>query len=58
MQNGVKQMQSQVGFHVWGMFGNELFDRVFPSAAAWKAWRRINERRYEIEVFGMKSEAA
>jgi|GEM_PF-3580885 len=51
-------MQSKVGFHVWGIFGNELFDRVFPSAAAWKAWRRINERRYEIEVFGMKSEAA
>lgn len=42
-------------FRVWGMFAGERFDREFPSIAAWRAWRRINERRYEIEVYGMKS---
>lgn len=51
-------MQAQVGFRVWGIFGGEQFDTVFPSAAAWRAWRRLNERRYEVEVLGMKSEAA
>lgn len=42
-------------FRVWGVFGNEQFDKTFPSVACWKAWRRLNERRYEIEVIGMAS---
>jgi hypothetical protein len=44
-------------FRVWGVFDGEVFDRTFPTATAWSAWRRINERRYQIEVFGMASEA-
>ncbi|GAA5666963.1 hypothetical protein Brsp07_05486 [Brucella sp. NBRC 14130] len=51
-------MQAQVGFKVWGKIAGDAFEKVFPTVAAWKAWRRLNERRYEIEVFGMKSEAA
>jgi len=51
-------MQSTVGFRVWGMKADEAFNQVFPSVSAWKAWRRLNERRYEVEVHGMKSEAA
>ena len=50
-------MQLQVGFKVWGKIAGDMFERVFPTVAAWKAWRRLNERRYEIEVFGMQSEA-
>ena len=45
------------GFRVWGTFDGKVFDRVWPSAAAWSAWRRLNERRYQIEVRGMVSEA-
>lgn len=44
-------------FRVWGVFDGEVFDRTFPTATAWSAWRRINERRYQIEVLGMASEA-
>jgi len=42
-------------FRVWGVFAGEAFDKVFPTAAAWQAWKRLNERRYEIEVRGMAS---
>ena len=45
-------------FRVWGVFDGEVFDRTWPSAAAWSAWRRCNERRYPIEVRGMASEVA
>ncbi|GAA5657099.1 hypothetical protein Brsp06_03473 [Brucella sp. NBRC 13694] len=50
-------MQSQVGFKVWGKIAGDVFEKVFPTVTAWQAWRRLNERRYEIEVHGMKSEA-
>ncbi|MBB3976137.1 hypothetical protein GGQ64_001324 [Rhizobium azooxidifex] len=43
------------GFRVWGVFDGEVFDRTWPTAAAWSAWRRLNERRYQIEVRGMAS---
>ncbi len=42
-------------FRVWGVFGGEQFDKVFPSVTCWNAWKRLNERRYEIEVLGMAS---
>lgn len=42
-------------FRVWGIFDGEQFDRTFPSVECWRAWRRFNERRYEIEVRGMAS---
>lgn len=49
------QAEQNTAFRVWGMFAGERFDREFPSVAAWRAWRRCNETRYEIEVYGMKS---
>ncbi len=42
-------------FRVWGIFDGEAFDKTFPSAECWRVWRRLNERRYEIEVRGMAS---
>lgn len=45
-------------FRVWGKFEGEAFDKTFPNACAWRAWRALNERRYEIEVLGMQSGAA
>lgn len=48
---------AKLGFRVWGVFDGEVFDRTWPTAAAWSAWRRLNERRYQIEVRGMASEA-
>lgn len=47
--------EHNTAFRVWGMFDGERFDRNFPSVTAWRAWRRCNEVRYEIEVYGMKS---
>lgn len=44
-------------FRIWGLIGRETFDQTFPSANAWRAGRSLNERRYEVEVLGMKSEA-
>lgn len=50
--------EAKQAFRVWGTMAAEAFDRTFPSVECWRAWRRLNERRYPIEVFGMKSEAA
>ncbi|MBB3445482.1 hypothetical protein FHT93_005361 [Rhizobium sp. BK379] len=55
MQTEVAMKQA---FRVWGTMAAEVFDKLFPSVECWRAWRRLNERRYPIEVFGMKSEAA
>lgn len=52
------QVEAKQTFRVWGVFDGKPFDRNFPSAAAWRVWRSLNERRYGIEVLGMKSEAA
>jgi hypothetical protein len=51
-----KQTEAVRGFRVWGVYDGEVFDRVWPTAAAWSAWRRLSERRYQIEVYGMVSE--
>lgn len=42
-------------FRVWGLFNGDAFDREFPSVRCWQAWKRLNERRYEIQVQGMAS---
>lgn len=47
--------ETKLGFRVWGVFDGEVFDRIWPTATAWSAWRRLNERRYQIEVRGMAS---
>lgn len=40
-------------FTVWGTINGEAFRRTFPSARAWRAWRKL--QRAEIEVRGMQS---
>ncbi len=40
-------------FRVWGNADGERFDRTFPSARAWRAWRNL--QRVEIDVLGMQS---
>lgn len=42
-------------FRVWGMVDGEAFDRVFPSVTCWQAWKRLVQRRYEVDVQGMAS---
>jgi len=50
-----KETETKLGFRVWGVFDGEIFDRTWPTANAWSAWRRCNERRYSIEIRGMAS---
>ncbi|CAO4175957.1 hypothetical protein IHEIED_02724 [Methylorubrum populi] len=38
---------------VWGTINGEAFRRTFPSARAWRAWRKL--QRAEVEVRGMQS---
>lgn len=52
--NGAFPVRENVrGFRVWGTMDGERFDRTFPSAIAWRAWRNL--QHCEVEVLGMQS---